>query len=848
MIGAIRRLFRRADLESEMREEMEFHQQARASDLVARHGLSPEEAARRARIEFGSRETYREEARAAFGFRWMDELRADARYTVRSLRRNLGFTAATLCILTLAIGVNAAFFSLYNNYAVRPLPIRGVDRHYELLGLNARAARTARWTAEEIAQLRRVAQNEVEGIYSVFGPVQVLLLAPAHRQSLLTAVSADYFPLLGGVASAGRTFTHAEEQQAVAVLSDAGWKRLFPTHPMPVGQMVRARSTWFTVIGVLPPTFTGTEAAVPDFWVPSGMRTALRDGLNDHQNASLLLRPGIAPSAAESALAAAASRFPRPSEDRVAAVRLHPRATYLSAETDDAVFVAAILFATFLLVLVIACANLANLFLARTAARAQELKMRSALGAGRSRIIRQLLTESTLLALAGAAAGLALGVLLVGRAHHWLFSIANSAGATVLPLVFDWRVFAYAALLGLLAGCAFGLMPAIDITGLQKRHPRRLRSILLGGQVAASFVLLILAAILVRNIQRLDSMNTGYPLRPTFDLQFDRTSPRLLARLRALPGVAGVSALQRVPLYGRLHRLPAQTAAQGIPVAYNYVDDHYFHTLGLALTGGRNFYPSETASMAKTAVISQGAAQSLWPNSSAIGRTLTVNVPAEEDRDLTGTYEIIGVVPDVINGWIFEGREPAVVYLPAAAGHPRMGSAIARFLDPSPSMLNAIREVCASGASATGCEPRSLFDVATMQRFPFQAAALIAGALGALALLLTAIGLYSVVSYSVEQRRREIGVLVAIGAQPRQVSARILKEAARCFAVGVAVGLPVCLALSSLAASTALKIRTFDPVAYLAVPAILAAIAALACLVPVRRALRIEPMQALRQD
>jgi len=263
---------------------------------------------------------------------------------------------------------------------------------------------------------------------------------------------------------------------------------------------------------------------------------------------------------------------------------------------------------------------------------------------------------------------------------------------------------------------------------------------------------------------------------------------------------------------------------------------------------GRGFSAAETSARARVAVISQATARKLWATGSPLGRTFAIDPAGAEGAQDAGVYEVIGVVPDVVSGWLFEGKDSSAIYLPAAAGQAGMGSAMVRIAGNPAKTVAAIREFCAGVANAAGCEPASLQQVSAMQRFPFQIAAGVAGALGGLALLLTAIGLYSVASYSVVQRRREIGVLLALGASPSQVIGRILSEAWRCVALGVAAGLPVCLVLSKLAASSVFQIRTFDAGAYLSVPVLLIVITTLACAGPAQRAARMDPMVSLREE
>jgi len=850
MIRWINRLMYRSRMEDDVRAEMEFHQQARAEDLERRHGLTREEAARRARMEFGSVVHYREEARAAFGFRFADECRADLRFAARTLRKSSGYALASIGILALAIGANAAFFTLYSNYALKPLPIRAVERHVSVEGRDKQGNGAPSWSPQEIARLREAGRDQFEDLYAMSGVFQILVLAPSQRNGMTMAVSHDFFAALGAKPAEGRVFTEAEEREPVAVLSDSGWKRMFPDGRSPLGRQFRVRSTWFTVVGVMPASFVGTAAAVPDFWTPSGVKRYMREDMGERMEVSGHLRPGVSKERAVAVLTAVATRFERPEVDVVASIRVRPHDTYLASEADDLGPTSVILFGIFLLVLLIACANLANLFVARTAARSHEIMMRFSLGAGRWRIIRQLLTESTMLALMGAAVGLWLAALGIEHAHLWLFSIAADAGAMILPVTLDWRVFVYSGVLGLIAGAGFGLLPAWNATEFRKRRHGRLRKVLLGGQVAASFVLLMLAAVLVRHAQRMNVTNAGFDTRRVFDLQLEPPVPQVIERLRMHPGVAGVAGVQRVPFYERGPRNPVRAGSTVAQLAHSYVDEHYFEMLGIPVLKGRGFHRAETAvkGAARVAVISAAGARRLWPGGRAVGESMTIGAARIEDKRVEGVYQVIGIVPDTLQGSPLVAPDPGVVYLPASVGQDVIGAVMIRLHDPQPAVLAAVREICASVQGATGCDPKSVEQIGVIQRFPLQAAASITGLLGSVALLLTAVGLYSVVSHLVEQRRREIGILVAIGATPAQVTRRVVGEAVVCFGAGLAVGLPFCVGLSALAASSVVGIQSFDAVAYAGVPMLLACIGGLACLVPVRRALRLEPMVVLRQD
>jgi len=860
----IQRLFRRRAIENDMREEMKFHLDSRIATLVAR-GMSPDEAARTARLEFGSTEAHREECRAALGYRLWDELRSDLRFAFRSLRNQPGYSATAIAILTLAIGVNSALFILISHHVLKPLPIRGADRHFDLTALNTRVQPTGRWTAMEIDTFQQASRQQVEGFYTA-GTIQMLVLEPAQRLGLVSFVSGNYFRLLGGNAAVGRTFAEQERREAVAVLSHSGKTRFFADDPAPIGKKLRIRTTVFTIIGVMPPEFIGTDPVVPDFWAGAEFSSTLRhleDGGEPRYSLSGLLAPGVSLRQAESVLTAAASRFSRTGDEQVAQVQLKPRSGFVGMD-ENFVIIAGVGFAAFSMVLVIACANLANLCLARAASRTHEIAMRLSLGASRARLVRQLLTESTFVAGVGAAGGVVLGAFAAQQAQTYLATLAGGMGIALLPVDADWRVLLFAGAVGIIAGLAFGLLPAIEVTApsltvsTKREHssfagrvrPRRMRNILIAGQVASSLVLLISAGILIRHIQSLNVTSTGYDLDRTFDLRLDRPQPALpalLALLEQQPALAAVTAVRRVPLYGAMPQYRATAGGRSVRLSYNYVDHRFFETLALPVEG-RGFTAQEAASNARVMVISQATARALWPSGAPFGQSITIDRSDDADSQAAGTYQVIGVVPDVVSGWIFRGKDTTAVYFPAAAGQKQIGSAMVRINGQPASAIATIRKLCAGVADATGCEPTSLREVSGVWRFAFEAAAAVAGALGILALLLTAVGLYSVTSYAVVHRRREIGVHLALGASPSQVMRRMLAEAWRCVIIGVALGLPVCLLLSRFMNASVFGIEAFDLRTYAVVPVMLALITTLACAVPARRAARMDPMASLREE
>lgn len=401
----IQRILHRRRIEAGMREEMEFHRAARATHLAGQ-GLTRAEAARRARMEFGSTAKYEEECRSALGYRVLDIITADARFTLRSMRKSPGFFASVVTILALAIGVNGALFSVFSNYAWQPLAIRGADRHYAIVGSDRNGRSTHGWTTGELDALEQAAPSAIEGIYTA-DTFQSMVVTPVQRQVMITSVSTAYFPLLGGTAAAGRVFSREDERQPVAVLSHAGAAKLFPAGGEIPGRTMRLHSTVFTIIGVAPPAFLGAEAVIPDFWIPVALEPLARGQASTglERNSAFAMLAADAPrQATESRLTAAAAGFSRPGEVPVTRMELRRHQSAISAD-GEAATAALLIFAAFWAVLVIACANLANLYLTRCFARRHEIQMRHSLGASRQRIVVQLIHECLLTALLGAAAG-----------------------------------------------------------------------------------------------------------------------------------------------------------------------------------------------------------------------------------------------------------------------------------------------------------------------------------------------------------------------------------------------------------------------------------------------------------
>jgi predicted permease len=542
-------------------------------------------------------------------------------------------------------------------------------------------------------------------------------------------------------------------------------------------------------------------------------------------------------------------------------ISLTPRPTYVPL-VAEVVAALVCLLAAFALVLLIACANLAGILLARGAARQREMAIRTALGASRGRLIRQLLTESVLICAIAAAPSLLLTVLGADAIQARLFTLLTKEGYHLQPLSPDWRVFLFTVVLALAAGIVLGLAPALGATRIDladrmkagagtrpNSRPRRVREWLVIGQVTASLVLLVISGIFIRHLQRLHRADLGFDAGRVIDVRAAGPKHKLIQRLEQDPRFGTASEVYRTPVGAHgLFPLPARVDGRIRTLRYNYVDSRYFDVLGLSVRHGRNFTAQEARSQARLVVVSEATARLLWPGNDPIGKTIEVLAAEGGERFAAGNYDVIGVVPDVVSGVLSGVPDRSAIYLPAAADDPRNGGLLVRGRDASPAAIAGLKKICAETAGVDACEPVTLGETAARLRFPSVAAGGVASGLGALGLVFTCIGLYGVVAFTVVQRTREIGIRIALGAPPAGVLGSLVTQAMRRVALGIAVGIPLCLAFSTIAGNILYLVETFDLVAYVATPLFLAAVTLAAACVPACRATRIDPMTALRQE
>jgi predicted permease len=867
-----------ADLDS----EIASHLSLLAADYE-RRGLAPADALAAARRHFGPitqlREAYREQRRLPF----LDTLFQDLAYACRQLRRNPAFAAAAVLTLALGIGANAAIYQVLDAVLFRALPVRDPASLVEVqLIENNRPIHVSYPLYRELAARQQV----LDGLFAVSdAPLRQAVLRGhgSLRAVKGSIVSGNYFRVLGVNARAGRVFTEADDRPAappVIVLSDAFWNREFARSPAALGQTLEINGFAGTVIGVAPPEFFGeTVGAVPDLWVPMSVqpRVMPTDYLNAPSSSwlSLLgrLRPGVSARQAQAALhplyhALADLTVTRPGRDyRVQLQSASRGVAELAQRFGRPLWV---LISITGLVLLMTCSNLANLMLGRATARIQEIGVRLALGAGRARIVRQLLTESLLLSALGTAAALALAT----SGARWLVAWASAAGDWRLSLSMEWRHLAFTGATAVAATCLFGLAPAwaatrIDVqSALQSAHRasaggqfrNRLRRCLIVAQLAISLTLLSVAALLVHSLWNLRHQDFGYdadnvlmadvPLEFTKAMMQRSTAIRqpLLDRMNALPGVRS-AAVSAFGIMGSLQHTcflstPDHPGHSSDGTRRIHVSERYFETIGTPILAGRGITKADRADSPKVVVLSQTAARALFGGANPIGRFVSTSKSFES----AGVLQVVGVAQDVR---FFNPREPFgfVLYVPLTQDPAPVTGVFARADSDPAHLAPAVR------AAFHQVDPmvlvgavHPLAESVEGQLGNEKLLALLSACFGLLALSVTAVGVYGVVAYSVQRRTQEIGIRLALGAARAAVCRMILRDVALLAFAGTLLG-----AAGAIAASRALRaiLFAFGPADYsllLAAAALLALIAIAAGYLPARRAARLDPMNALRQQ
>ena len=825
-----------------------------------------------ARITGDTGPTVREETRDAWGRRWLERFAQDARYAWRSFRRAPTFAVTVIATIALALGLNTMAFTIFDAYVLRPVAVRDPASLYQI-SWSDRAGNRHGFTWQDFQALTAdpSALDESAAFRLLYSRLDS---APAFGQ----LVTANYFSMLGVRASLGRTLVRSDAAEpggpAIVVLSHDAWTSRFGADSSILGRTVRIRGHALQVVGVTAPGFAGLGDVPLDFWVPLTMNDVLFAGdslfgQGTRESISIVgrVRPGVAAGQAEAWLASwlSSRRAGDREPDRPVSAQLISRATGIELSPQFALFFAPIASA-FVLVLLIACANVANMMLARGLARQREIGIRLSLGAARSRVFGQLLTEAVLLAVPAALAGFALSRFAIGAGVRLMFATIPAELAPylhVVPLAPDGRVFVFMLLASLASALLFGLAPALQATRpdiVQATRgdfdsgyrPSRLRNGLVIGQVMVCVLLLICAGILVRGVGRLQHVDVGMHTHGIVCLgvnEHDGARDRALAVLRAQPDVRALAAASNPPFAGRYPTVVGGSERRDVRLLfYNLVSSAYFDLLEMPVVRGRRFSADEEREGAAVVIVSESTARALWPGRDPIGEWLRLAPESAGPRLATRRdARVVGVVPDVALGTIIDPFDAPVAYYPSAPDH--AGMVLLARVTGAPEMtmrrLDATLAQLASGA----IEEIHTLDVYMIGSvYPFRAAYWVACALGAIALVLTVTGVYGVLSYVVAQRHKELGIRAALGAGASTIVGLVLGQSLQLCALGLAAGVPLALGVARLFAANIVKLHTFEPVAFAAGTVLVLLACLAAAYVPARRAGRVDPMEALRSQ
>ena len=894
LTARVRSVFRPRTAEARLDEEFQFHVETETEHLI-REGVPSAEARRRAMLAFGAVEAHRETMRDERGARFFDDLRADVRYALRAMRRHPGFFLAATLTLGLGIGVNGIVFGYVNSILFRPVPADSPETLVALFTRDTKTGNTSGFAYDDFVDFR-ARSGAFAGLAAIFGaPVNLIVPhaggATAGDMVWSEIVTEDYFSVLGMRPAAGRFFTATDAPQGgnrFAVLSYDAWLRRFDGDPDVAGRVVRINGHEFVVTGVAPRGFKGMRRLGfwPELWVPIGMQPVLQPGapglLQGRGGGSLLvvgrLRPGFDRNQTEAVVAG----FARQLEAAYPASHTHVGVSLLPAavgfENPDIIKPRILVLSSALgivgsiAVLLIICANLAVLQLARTASRAREIAIRLSLGCSRARLTRQLLVESLLVAAPGVALGIAAMQLASPLEPYLTPKLPFQVGFGPTA---DIRVMVFTSAIAIAAVVLFSVIPAVragrsrvvpsSASGLaigrsDAGRPSRTRNVLVVSQLALSLILLIAASLFVRSLAMAETLNLGFEPRDrvvvsvNVGLQgYDQARglqfyDDVLRNTRLLPGVRAASLVYPAPFdtHDRGVRLYVDGLANSrdgtIAATASFVADEFIPALGLRLQSGRDFTPRDDNAAPLVMVVSESLAVRVWPGKSAIGqRARYGNASGPE-------VTVVGVVGDAKFAAIGEVTTRRA-YLPLKQRYRDWQTLVVHTRDTPARTLSSLREAIAAIDPALPPFSAMTMDQAVANGFAASRTAVaVASFFGILALLIASIGLYAVVARSVDERTREMGVRVALGLGPRGVLAHLMRDGARLGLIGLGLGLAGGLGLGRAMAGVLLGLSPADPITFMVVPSVLSVVIVIATFVPARRAAQRDAVAALRSE
>ena len=866
---------KRQDLE----QELQSHLQMAASDRVGR-GESPEHAGQAARREFGNVALVQQVTRDQWGWRWLGDLLQDLRYGARMLRKNLGFSVVAVLTLAIGIGANTAIFGVINAVLLKPLamedPAKVVylqETWQEVLG-NVAVGNFFDIQRQSASFASLSTSNNASFNLATEG-------APERVQGELA--TADYFTTFGVQPILGRVFTSEEDQpghEHVVVVSERLWRTRLHADSSIIGQPLRVNGEPRTVVGVMPKTFDPLLSE-SDIWIPEAFTAQkLADHDNHYLNVMGRLKPGVSTAQAQSELNVIALRLQKqyPLDDKDRGLVITPLTTVLLGDQKVALWT---MLAAVGFVLLIACANIANLQLVKSRARQKEIALRAALGASPQRILRQLMTENVVLGLAGGV----LGVLLAFWGVSWIVAKGPAEVPRLAESNIDPTTLAFACGITLLASLLFGLAPALRSASSQLSQAfkegggsssgsrDRVRNVLVVAEVALALILMAGAGLLVRSALLVSQVDAGFntsglvvgrvglPDAAYHDpIAARQTFERIISAAADLPGVQSASAVSRAPLAGggSSNGLLAEgkpfDLANLIDARLQIVSPTYISTVQIPLKAGRDFVPQDTRDKTLVTIVNQTLARTMWPGEDPLGKRFACCEAGPKGRMDPVWHEVVGVVADV-RAWGLDRRIQPQFYLPMAQMPASAWDWIGRTMDVvvrtqgGPIPLNALRTTVASIAPGV-----PIYGVSTMQqkisgtlaRSHFDTFLL--SIFAATALLLSSVGIYGVLSYTVAQRTRDIGIRMALGASQTQVMREVLGNGMRLTTLGLVFGLAGALAVTRLLSSLLYGVSSADAITFVAVSLVLTAVALLASYLPSRRATRIDPLVALRYE
>jgi len=844
------------------------------------HGMPPEEARYAALRKFGNVTRVQEETREVWTVLWIEQLLHDVRFAFRTLRKSPGFSILVVLILALGIGANTAIFSVVDEVLLRPLPFSNPNQLVLVLGapLKQPDALTS-LSYRDFLECRK--HNHVFSELAGNGFHDLTLTGAGEPSIVNTAsVTPELFPLLSAKPLAGRTFVPEDGKQGaapVAILSENLWRSRFGSNPGLIGQSISLDYRSFTVVGIMPASFRYPVDAPPeDVWIPVAQDPLfgplmLRPGVRMLRVIGRL-KPGVSLTQAQAEMETLGARLAREfaPQDSGFTIRVLP---YQQIVVGGAKSPLLILWGAVGLVLLIACANIANLLLSRATSRGREIAVRIALGARRSRIVRQLLTESAVLGLLGGVAGLLLAAWGVWILRPFL----PPDVARINSIHVGGWVLAFALSLSLAAALASGVAPALLATpsnlhtsikeggGERTGQPggQRVRSFLAVAEISLAMTLLVAGGLLIRSFALATSANPGFDPKNVIEAevslpQFQYSTPQqwtafskeLLERLQAQPGLRDSALAAPLPMDRQgeanfefsIVGNPPLPPGKSITADYATVSLDYFRVMGIPLLRGRFFSEQDSPSNPKVAIISETLARRYLPNQDPIGRQMRFGFPPNGNV----SREIVGIAGDVRD--VALSRKPGpMMYVPFAQAPLYGGEVVVRSSLSASSVAAGIRQAVHSidkDLPVTDVEsfPEALGASMAQERFR----TLLLSSFSAIALILAAVGVFGVVSYSVSRRTHEIGIRMALGSAPGTILRLVLGESARLVLAGLGVGLPAALALARSLSSLLYGIRPSDPITFIAVALILTGAALLASYIPARRAMSVDPMVALR--